>query len=173
MTERINMSHPYPRAFSHLAISVPDIKAAVKFYTEVLGWYLIAEPNEINNRNPAFSEIASEIFGENWSPFQMALLSTGDRIGIELYEFKNQQSTIDSFEYWKSGMFHFSIQDPNLEELVEKVVAAGGKKRMKSPRYLFPGEKPYRIIMMEDPFGNVFDIKSHSFDLQFSAGAYR
>ncbi|WP_019617247.1 lactoylglutathione lyase family protein [Psychromonas ossibalaenae] len=166
------MSHPYPRTFSHLAISVPDIKAAVKFYTEVLGWYLIMEPNEVKKDNPAFSEIATEIFGDNWEPFQLALLSTGDRIGIELYEFKNQESSENNFEYWKTGMFHFSVQDPNVEELAEKIVAAGGKKRMKSPRYLFPGEKPYRLIMMEDPFGNVFDIKSHSFDLQFSAGAY-
>lgn len=166
------MSIPYPRTFSHLAFSVPDIKAAVKFYTEVLGWYLVMQPNEVKKDHPAFAEIANEIFGENWQPFQIAFLSTGDRIGIELYEFKNQQSPENNFEYWKTGMFHFSVQDPNLEELAERVVAAGGKKRMASPRYLYPGEKPYRIIMMEDPFGNVFDIKSHSFDLQFSAGAY-
>nr|MVE66955.1 hypothetical protein [Vibrio cholerae] len=30
----------YPRSFSHIGISVPDLEAAVKFYTEVLGWYL-------------------------------------------------------------------------------------------------------------------------------------
>lgn len=166
------MSKPYPRTFSHLAISVPDIKAAVKFYGEILGWYVIMEPNKVEKDNPAFAEIAADVFGENWEPFQMALLSTGDRIGIELYEFKNQETSEDTFQYWKTGMFHFSVQDPNLEELVEKIVAAGGKKRMKSPRYLFPGKKPYRIIMMEDPFGNVFDIKSHSFELQFSGGAY-
>lgn len=27
---------PYPRTFSHIGISVPDLDAAVKFYTEVL-----------------------------------------------------------------------------------------------------------------------------------------
>lgn len=30
------MSIPYPRTFSHIGISVPDLEAAVKFYTEVL-----------------------------------------------------------------------------------------------------------------------------------------
>ncbi|HBF47953.1 MAG TPA: glyoxalase, partial [Shewanella frigidimarina] len=34
------MSNTYPRSFSHIGISVPDLDAAVKFYTEVLGWYL-------------------------------------------------------------------------------------------------------------------------------------
>lgn len=30
------MQQPYPRTFSHIGISVPDLEAAVKFYTEVL-----------------------------------------------------------------------------------------------------------------------------------------
>ena len=40
-------ANPYPRTFSHIGISVPDLGAAVKFYTEVLGWYLIMKPTEI------------------------------------------------------------------------------------------------------------------------------
>ena len=35
------MSKAYPRTFSHIGISVPNVEAAVKFYTEVLGWYEI------------------------------------------------------------------------------------------------------------------------------------
>ena len=37
----------YPRTFSHIGISVPDLEKAVKFYTEVLGWYLIMPPTSI------------------------------------------------------------------------------------------------------------------------------
>ena len=33
------MSAPYPRNFSHIGISVPDLDKAVAFYTEVMGWY--------------------------------------------------------------------------------------------------------------------------------------
>ncbi|RUM55705.1 MAG: glyoxalase, partial [Marinomonas sp.] len=43
----VHATTPYPRTFSHIGISVPDLEAAVKFYTEVLGWYLIMEPTEI------------------------------------------------------------------------------------------------------------------------------
>ena len=35
------MSPLYPRAFSHIGISVPDLEAAVEFYGKVLGWYVI------------------------------------------------------------------------------------------------------------------------------------
>ena len=31
------MTKQYPRTFSHIGISVPDLDAAVKFYTETLG----------------------------------------------------------------------------------------------------------------------------------------
>ena len=51
-----------------------------------------------------------------------------------------------NFEYWKAGVYHFCVQDPNVEELAERIVAAGGKKRIEKPRYYYPGEKPYRMI---------------------------
>lgn len=31
------MLQPYPRSFSHIGLSVTDLDAAVKFYTEVMG----------------------------------------------------------------------------------------------------------------------------------------
>lgn len=52
-------------------------------------------------------------------------------------------------------MFHFCVQDPDVEGLADKIVAAGSKKRMKAPRYYYLGEKTYRMIYMEDPFGNI------------------
>lgn len=42
--------------------------------------------------------------------------------------------------------FHFCVQDPDVEELADKIVAAGGKKRMQTPRYYYPGKKPYRMM---------------------------
>ncbi len=38
------MNKAYPRTFSHIGISVPNLEKAVEFYTEVMGWYLIMEP---------------------------------------------------------------------------------------------------------------------------------
>lgn len=84
--------------------------------------------------------------------------------------FQNHK-TPSEFEYWKTGPFHFAIQDPNIEALVEKIVAHGGKQRMPIMEY-YPGKKPYRMVYVEDPFGLVFEIYSHSYELTYSQGAY-
>lgn len=162
----------YPRSFSHIGISVPDVEAAVKFYQDVLGWYIIMPPTTVEEDTSAIGQMCTDVFGPGWKRFKIAHMSTGDRIGVELFQFDNHQTPENNFEYWKTGIFHFCIQDPNLEALVEKIVAAGGKKRMSEPRYYYPGEKPYRMIYMEDPFGNILEIYSHSYELHYSSGAY-
>lgn len=165
------MSSHYPRTFSHIGISVPDLEAAVKFYAEVLGWYLIMEPTTITEDDSDIGQMCTDVFGANWKSFRIAHLSTGDRIGIELFEFPDNQRPDNNLEYWKTGTFHFCVQDPDVEGLVEKIKAHGGKQRMPI-RHYYPGEKPYRMVYVEDPFGNVFEIYSHSYELTYSAGAY-
>ena len=65
--------------------------------------------------------IGSLLFGAGWGSFRIAHLSTGDRIGVELFQFTNQQNPENNFEYWKTGIFHFCVQDPNVEELAERI----------------------------------------------------
>ena len=166
------MKTPYPRTFSHIGISVPNVEQAVDFYTKVLGWYLIMKPTKITEDNSAIGKMCTDVFGASWKSFKIAHLSTGDRVGVEIFEFLNQENPKNNFEYYKTGIFHFCVQDPNLEELTEKIVQAGGKKRMDKPRYYYPGEKPYRMIYLEDPFGNILEIYSHSYELIYSSGAY-
>lgn len=165
------MTAQYPRTFSHIGISVPDLEAAVKFYSEVLGWYVIMAPTKIEEDDSDIGQMCTDVFGEEWKSFRIAHLSTGDRVGVELFEFPNNERPDNNLEYWKTGTFHFCVQDPDVEGLVEKIIAHGGKQRMPI-RYYYPGEKPYRMVYVEDPFGNVFEIYSHSYELTYSAGAY-
>ena len=122
-------ANPYPRTFSHIGISVPDLDAAVKFYTEVLGWYLIMEPTEIVEDDSAIGEMCTEVFGANWGSFKIAHLSTGDRIGVELFQFKNQESPDDKFEYWITGVFHVGGQYPEVEGVAELLESDGHRIR--------------------------------------------
>ncbi|MGG9998612.1 lactoylglutathione lyase family protein [Pseudovibrio ascidiaceicola] len=167
------MSVPYPRRFSHIGLSVPDVEAAVKFYRDVMGWYIIMEPSEIVEDDSPIGEMCSDVFGKGWKSFKIAHLSTSDGIGVELFEFVQNETPENNFEYWKTGIFHYCVQDPDVEGLAAKIEAAGGKRRMKEPRYYYPGEKPYRMIYMEDPFGNILEIYSHSYELHYSSGAYK
>ena len=63
------------------------------------------------------------------------------------------------------------MQDPDVEGLVERIVAASGKQRM-PVRYYFPDEKPYRMVYCEDPFGTIVEVYSNSYELTYSSGAY-
>lgn len=163
----------YPRTFSHVGITVPNIEEAVKFYTEIMGFYVIMAPTEVKEENEtAIGQMCIDVFGTGWGTFKIAHLSSGDKIGFELFEFKESKDLKPTFEPFKTGLFHFSVQDPDVEGLVEKIVAAGGKQRMPIREY-YPGEKPFRMCYVEDPFGTVFEIYSHSYELHYSAGAYK
>ncbi|MCJ2183317.1 lactoylglutathione lyase family protein [Novosphingobium sp. 1949] len=162
---------PYPRSFSHIGLSVTDLDEAVKFYTEVMGWYLIMPPTTIEEDESAIGVMCTDVFGTGWGSFRIAHLSTGDRVGVEIFQFRNAERPEHNFEYWKTSVFHFCIQDPDVEGMAAKIVAAGGKQRMPVREY-FPGEKPYRMVYCEDPFGNILEVYSHSYELTYSAGAY-
>ena len=79
---------------------------------------------------------------------------------MEIFEFTNNESQ-EAFEYWKTSTFHFCVQDPDIEGLVQKIVDHGGKQRMPIREY-YPGEKPYRMVYCEDPFGNLLTFWSPS-----------
>ncbi|KIC29504.1 lactoylglutathione lyase family protein [Leisingera sp. ANG-M6] len=160
-----------PRSFSHIGLSVPDLDAAMKFYAEVMGFYVIMNPTEVVEDDSDIGRMCTDVFGAGWSRLRIAHLSTADRVGIELFEFDGNYAPSDNLDYRRHGLFHFCVQDPDVEGLAQKIVAAGGKQRMPVREY-YPGEKPYRMVYVEDPFGNVFEIYSHGYELTYSAGAY-
>lgn len=161
----------YPKTFSHIGLSVPNLEGAVKFYEETMGWYLIMKPTVIEEETEtAIGKMCIDVFGTGWQSFKIAHLSTGDKIGIEMFEFRNNETPAE-FQYWKTGTFHFCVQDPNIEELVDKIVSAGGKQRMPIREY-YPNEKPFKMVYVEDPYGLVFEIYTHSYEMTYSAGAY-
>jgi len=163
----------YPRSFSHIGITIPDIKKAVEFYEEVMGWYVIMPPSTVvKERDTAIGQMCIDVFGEEWESFEIAHMSTSDGIGIELFSFKNMDLKKPEFSPFNTGLFHFCVQDPNIEELTNKTVKHGGKQRMPIREY-YPNEKPFKMVYVEDPFGIVFEIYTHSYELTYSSGAYQ
>lgn len=132
----------YPKAFSHIGLSVPDLEKAAAFYQEVMGWYTIMKPTVVMEESEsAIGKMCVDAFGKGWGSFKIAHLSTGDKIGVEMFEFKNNRKPAE-FEFWNTGTFYFCVQDPNIEALVEKIVARGGKRRMPIGEY-YPNERPF------------------------------
>ena len=118
---------PTPRSFSHIGLSVPDLDAAVKFYTEVLGFYTIMEPTEVTEDDSDIGKMCTDVFDPGWKKLRIAHLATADRIGFELFEFDGNHAPADNLSFRQHGTFHFAIQDPDLEGLLERIVAAGGR----------------------------------------------
>ncbi len=163
----------YPRSFSHIGITVPDINKAVDFYTQIMGWYVIMAPSTVlEEGDTAIGQMCIDVFGTNWGSFEIAHLSTSDGIGIELFSFPTTTNTKPEFSPFNTGLFHFCVQDPEIESLVDKIVKNGGKQRMPIREY-YPDEKPFKMVYVEDPFGIVFEIYTHSYELTYSSGAYQ
>ena len=163
----------YPRSFSHIGITVPDIEKAVEFYAEVMGWYVIMSPSKVKKeRDTAIGQMCIDVFGEDWEEFEIAHMSTSDGIGIELFSFPHGVKKAPPFNPFNTGLFHFCVQDPDIEALTNKIVAYGGKQRMPIREY-YPNDKPYKMVYVEDPFGIVFEIYTHSYELTYSSGAYQ
>jgi lactoylglutathione lyase family protein len=162
----------YPRAFSHIGISVPDIDSAVEWYSRVLGLNVLMRPTQNDGDDSHIGRLNRGVFGENFRRSRVAHLSTSNGIGLELFQFIDPpaEKPADNFEYWKCGTFHFCIVDPDIEGLAAAVAASGGKVRG-TICTLFPG-KPYRMVYCEDPFGIPFEIYSHSYESFFSNAAY-
>ena len=96
-----------------------------------MGFYTIMPPTDVvEETETAIGQMCIDVFGSGWGNFRIAHMATGDRIGIELFEFKEAKEARPDFNPFKAGLFHFCIQDPDVEGMVEKIVAAGGKQRM-------------------------------------------
>lgn len=160
----------YPRAFSHIGMSVKNIEEVVKWYNEVLGFYIIMPVTEVGNESDtAIGVMCQDVFGKNFEKFKIAHMSTSDKVGIEIFEFPSNETY--EFAHKRLGVFHFCIQDPDVEGLVQKIVKNGGRQRMPIREY-YPQDKPYRMCYVEDPWGQVFEIYSHSYELHYSVGQY-
>ncbi len=119
---------PYPKKFSHIGLSVKDIEAFVKWYQDVLGFYVLMEPTLVKNENQtAIGKMCVNVFGANFKDFKIAHMSTADGIRIEVFEFPETLDDTFEFNPYKKGIFHLAIQDPNIEQLAKKMVEAGGK----------------------------------------------
>ncbi|MFQ3215484.1 MAG: lactoylglutathione lyase family protein [Marivirga sp.] len=162
----------YPKSFSHIGLTVPDIHKAVDFYQKVMGWYIIMEPSVVKKeKETAIGQMCIDVFGDDWETFEIAHMSTSDGTGIELFSFPHGKKEAPAFNPFNTGLFHFCIQDPDIEGLTKKIVENGGKQRMPIREY-YPKEKPFKMVYVEDPFGIVFEIYTHSYELTYSSGAY-
>ena len=77
----------YPRTVNHVAISVPDIEKAVKWYNDVLGFVVIKGPIEIVVDDSLVGVVLKNIHGPRLKKLRAAWLISGNQVGIEIFEY--------------------------------------------------------------------------------------
>jgi catechol 2,3-dioxygenase-like lactoylglutathione lyase family enzyme len=108
----------YPKTFFHIGLSAPDLDAAVKFYSEVMGFYVIMPPTDVVQDDTDIAVMCTDVLGAVWKKLRIAHRATADRIGFEIFEFDGNHAPQDNIDFRRNGTFHFCIQDPELEALV-------------------------------------------------------
>ncbi|MDE0387200.1 MAG: hypothetical protein OXI75_00730 [Rhodospirillales bacterium] len=97
---------------------------------------------------------------------KIAHLATADGVGIELFQFVANERQDNNFAYWKDGIYHICILDPDIEGLVKRIDESGGKQRSQIWQ-LWP-DKPYKICYCEDPWGTIVEVSSHPYVMAWS-----
>jgi len=149
---------------AQVGLTVPDLEAAIKWYAEVFGYKLFMPPMHAVAGEGPLGVIDADVFRSKIKASKKAILADGNGTGLELMEFENPTTKDFAPEYspWKPGYNHFAVVNPNVDNLLERVVANGGKKVSKkwAP---FPGV-PFELAMVEDPWGNCIEVLSLSAD---------
>lgn len=154
----------YPRTINHIAVSVSNLEEAIKWYQDILGFTLIREPIEFVADDSLTGMAVKDIHGPKLKKMRMAWLTSANQVGFEIFEYvePKAEKREDSFEYWKSGITHISVTDPDIEGLCKRISESGGRQRSKIWEVV--QDKHYKIAFCEDPFGNIIEIYDHSYE---------
>lgn len=155
---------------NHVGIMVGDMDRALEFYTKALGLRVIMHKTQIiEERETAIGKMCIAVFGEGFKGFNITHLVTTDGIGVELFEMKDREERHD-VNFTRLGIFHFCLQTDDFEGVIQKTEAYGGKARMEVMRYHPEDDsKPAKMVYLEDPFGNLFELYSHSYEETYAA----
>lgn len=152
------------RHFNHVGVGVPDVEAAIEWYRKVFGFRLVSGPNHVQ-RTSASGEQARDVLGSSFGEMWQAHMVTADGIGIEFFQLIDppHERRKDEIEFWRNGIFHFCITDPEIEDAVRRITEAGGKQlsRIWLER---PPSPNHKMVYCADPFGTVIEIYTHSYE---------
>lgn len=155
------------RVITHVGLVVPDIHAALRWYTSVLGFVALAPPVTLSADSHA-GRVAAAIYGERFGSCKQAQLMAGNGVGLELFEFVEPptQPRGSDFEYWRAGLFHICVVDPDIHGLAARIVESGG--RMRTEVMTLFEDSGAELVYCEDPFGTIVEIFTHSHEQTFA-----
>jgi catechol 2,3-dioxygenase-like lactoylglutathione lyase family enzyme len=160
------LTHPLKSTYgalmtlNHIGLTVGDLDQAIDFYTTVFGLTLLVGA-ETATRETAGADRRAEVFGERWRGMRLAHLADENGTGVELFQFLELEPAYpaEHFDYWRIGVSHFAFTTPDLEEVIARLEANGGKART-GIHVVRPG---CRICYCADPWGNAVELSTGTY----------
>ena len=131
----------------HPAIAVPDMRDALAFYRDGLGFEV-----GMNVELPSGFDEMSQAFGIADAGCKVCMLSKGGT-SLELFEFNDSEAGDDARPVNKIGITHFALESDDIENDYEHLASLG----VEFNAALF-GAAPSRFAYGRDPFGNVIEL---------------
>lgn len=155
---------------NHVGIMVGNMDKAVEFYTKALGLEIVMGNTKVTEeREIAIGRMCIAVFGEGFKGFNIAHLLTKDGIGFELFEMKERQERHE-VDFSRIGIFHFCLQTDDFHGVIKRTEEFGGKVRMDIMRYHPEDDNnTSQMVYLEDPFGNLFELYSHTYEETYAA----
>ena len=125
-------------------------------------------PVELTSDDIQVGKALKNIFGSKFKKLRIVWMSSANNIGVEIFQFIQPKQLIEKkqIEYWSGGIIHIAVTERNIEHLLSKVTKTGGKQISKL--WELDPKKHHKLVFCSDPFGNIIEIYSHSFE-QFHA----
>ncbi len=150
-----------PFTAPHVGLTVPDVEAAIDWYTGTLDLRLLVGPLDVPEDGSPLGLVAEQIYGAGFGGFRFAHLATPDDIGVELFQFARRPERAAHFDYWEPGFNHLGLTAPDMEGAVERILQAGGRAR--TAVLTIDADQGYRLAYLEDPWGSVIELCSHPY----------
>ncbi|KIX06650.1 uncharacterized protein Z518_04626 [Rhinocladiella mackenziei CBS 650.93] len=150
--------------FNHVAISVPDAKAAVEWYTGLFDFKEIVPLNEMR------SDADRGVYGSEFKSMKLAILACGNGVGLEIFEFTDpkyngptERVNWNPDTYTRGGFFHICLTVADVEATMKEAVERGARVVGRNVT-LVEDEK---AVYLQDPWGNVVELLSCSCEQLF------
>ncbi|OAL05174.1 Glyoxalase/Bleomycin resistance protein/Dihydroxybiphenyl dioxygenase [Phaeosphaeriaceae sp. SRC1lsM3a] len=154
-------------AVNHIAISVPDLDAAVHWYSILFGFKKI-RPNKVTDRDATPNAPIFRIYGDTLRKVKIAYLGTGNGVGFEIFEFiepRHREPETEDFEYTRAGVYHICVTVTDVEDAIKRVEEMGGRQIGETVELGedYHGEMR-RAAYVRDPWGTVVEVLSCTFE---------
>lgn len=144
---------------THIGLAVPDLDQAIKWYSNVFGFYVLAGPYEFVENNEQLFSMTQDLQGSEVKKMRNVHLMSHGGVGLELFEFQTPDF-INEKPSSHTGFFHICLIVEDIVESIEKVVSQGGKQRSKI--WNINKGKPHYLVYAEDPFGHIIELYTRS-----------